>query len=1222
MKVSICTLNMHPEGWALEKEVASDMTVGRFKLLLLEEAGAPKLTASTRVLHKTATAMMSLRDEDKVKKRMVLTDPANPADAPQAQPPLQPVTIPLPKAAAAKEPSTPTKAPMPTSAKNILNIQAAAESKALARAMQSSATPAKSTAAQPAAKAVPRGGPAFLALPVEELDSSMRGRLVEFTGWRWQVSKVSEMSAGPSLKGGKSFSMAVWSQKQVMDFLVDLNGRLRETVGRSTFTPCGTLIHQVFGNTADMLENSEHGVPMCYDSVLRAANEMFELYRPLLAKWGLPETAAAIVATQKAAESHINVKEVFDLVVRASFSMTFAKDKTRASQAINHTIWTTWLMGLTNPIVITKAYVHHLALKPLECKRCSYARTIAYCEAMVQQTRHEAMVAAAKGVPKEKRRKAPERVVWIFGATGYCERELARMGYFEDAGAFKGKGSDAMSIYLIGSGIEENDSDEVWPCGEKVKVWAATYDDVAESQIPDPSMIFFFNSGLGTLESAQYEEVIPHLIDSLKHRCQPVPFVFLTSRSESEVKGETALLDVLGVAGVWTSPSEKNRRRHLRNLFSGMAGNPDIECDDNGYITAFCLLNFEERASELLEYQKNPELLLQKVSAKLAADGEPVAPGTEGDGDAVAEKVSKSPVTFWGILDLKYDPHLPPEQRVKVLETGDGRASKFSGYGAAIKDAVQSDMKMQDTIRRAVMVENKKLFHDIILENGYAHVRPDQEAFPKAYDAGLAERIKLRFNLYQDDICVLKLVNRARGAGVIPVAVSELDEKLKILLQPPEDLQAWLKQQPSNWAQTVEWGCFEEQVRHWWSNECPCFLVEQFCQSVSTEKMGMQFDGTMRVGFALMREDKDRLPPGWIDFDGGPIYVGDQEGDSSDDPKKKPVLHPWGDSRPWLGLFRPNRSMVLRISWLGGYWKLPVEPADSSDLRGRIVSVAKRGTAPVAQHHLHDVYSMLGDMVPVTFNTQDMSHNSLLKRYSSFPELGAFITTRLACSMRMRDKQKSLDVMRLAQTHISKLVGQSKQVADSYIHRNLAVFDAGHGNWTTALHGWQRSLELMPCNATTRYLIGLYHLEHKNHQACIRFIEESILLDPDFKAPYACLAVAHLQSGNYFKAVEVSESGLKRHPGVAPSSYNLGAASFAAAATLSRKGPSAHAEEIRKLRAKALENLVYARDNRSKEQAWTEEDDQMIEILSDDRKSLVYNDSLPCDGWRIVNWRP
>ena len=38
-------------------------------------------------------------------------------------------------------------------------------------------------------------------------------------------------------------------------------------------------------------------------------------------------------------------------------------------------------------------------------------------------------------------------------------------------------------------------------------------------------------------------------------------------------------------------------------------------------------------------------------------------------------------MSFWGICDIKYDPRCPVGQRVRILELGDGRSSRFSHHG-------------------------------------------------------------------------------------------------------------------------------------------------------------------------------------------------------------------------------------------------------------------------------------------------------------------------------------------------------------------------------------------------------------------------------------------------------------------------------------------------------------------------------------------------------------
>ena len=88
------------------------------------------------------------------------------------------------------------------------------------------------------------------------------------------------------------------------------------------------------------------------------------------------------------------------------------------------------------------------------------------------------------------------------------------------------------------------------------------------------------------------------------------------------------------------------------------------------------------------------------------------------------------------------------------------------------------------------------------------------------------------------------------------VGVSDfIGEVLLNLLEAPDDVDAWIRKQTTDLDRLADFGSFEEQVRHWWSNECPHFVAEQLCHSQPTAlrvgERDAEFDGTMRVGFAL-----------------------------------------------------------------------------------------------------------------------------------------------------------------------------------------------------------------------------------------------------------------------------------------------------------------------------------------------------------------------------------
>ena len=136
----------------------------------------------------------------------------------------------------------------------------------------------------------------------------------------------------------------------------------------------------------------------------------------------------------------------------------------------------------------------------------------------------------------------------------------------------------------------------------------------------------------------------------------------------------------------------------------------------------------------------------------------------------------------------------------------------------------------------------------------------------------------------------------------------------------PEDMEEWLTRKLTRGsAETfgIDWGCFEEQRRHWWSNECPFFVVETYCESVPvlSEADEKLYDGTMRVAFALRRK-----------------VVKGRQGDSSFCKHGRP---PEGE----------EPKDALELEWLGGYWKLPKDDVNSERLRERCVSAARtKGT--------------------------------------------------------------------------------------------------------------------------------------------------------------------------------------------------------------------------------------------------------------------------------------
>lgn len=561
------------------------------------------------------------------------------------------------------------------------------------------------------------------------------------------------------------------------------------------------------------------------------------------------------------------------------------------------------------------------------------------------------------------------------------------------------------------------------------------------------------------------------------------------------------------------------------------------------------------------------------------------------DDKKVASLIS---VAFWGICDIKYDPRLPVRDRVKVLEFGDGRSSRFSHHGRAIKVKFESGYCMDPVpIKRAVMVENKKFTHDIFVQEGFAHLRPATATYPRRYEPDLAERILLQLGARETAV-VLKLCNRSRGAGIVVVSAAELDRVLKLLLLPPpsgRDFKRWLEGRLPTALEPAFADNLEEQCLHWWSNECPVFVVERCCQSIPVPKdpgSNELFDGTMRVAFALYRRPRNR---------------GAEE----------------------------RTIAPLEIDWLGGYWKLPRVPmADAGEvsleeMHGRIVSsfnsVEKR-TAEVPQEQLEEIYAALTPALPAIFSNGSFGVQSIMSAYKEDKLFRAFALSRVAAAMRVTDMQKARGLFDLARTFVpaaSTFTYDEKDLPErsvsSYISRNVGVCSAMTENWRKASDEFAKSLVDLPTNSTAYYLLG--HC----HQECGRFRDgadnmiKSIALDPDFKSPYIALGNCYLKQNSMDKVLEASIACLRRHPDAPGAQFNIGQAIYHKAMS----GKVASEEMLKKGRGA----LVLAK-KRVPEQ-WTADDDKMLDFFEapDSRRSEIATEaSVPVHTWKVYGWRP
>eukprot|EP00413_Alexandrium_margalefii_P016579 CAMPEP_0204543970 /NCGR_PEP_ID=MMETSP0661-20131031/20167_1 /ASSEMBLY_ACC=CAM_ASM_000606 /TAXON_ID=109239 /ORGANISM="Alexandrium margalefi, Strain AMGDE01CS-322" /LENGTH=470 /DNA_ID=CAMNT_0051550709 /DNA_START=1 /DNA_END=1409 /DNA_ORIENTATION=+ len=351
----------------------------------------------------------------------------------------------------------------------------------------------------------------------------------------------------------------------------------------------------------------------------------------------------------------------------------------------------------------------------------------------------------------------------------------------------------------------------------------------------------------------------------------------------------------------------------------------------------------------------------------------------------------------------------------------------------------------------------------------------------------------------------------------------------------------------------VDWGCYEEQLRHWWSNECPHFVAEQFASSMLTVKDGLEYDGTMRISFVLSR----------------------RRGGSGGSPKTN-------YSNPLVEPCPPANE--LAVEWIGGYWKLPKEDVESNNIRASVISAARTaGTDYVAAPHLLEVYAAMGDSIQQLFGGSEPSPRMLSDSYSDQPELATYLTARLAIAM--RDLSRVRMALKLASSVVLKAPeGPARCSAESFLNRGYGILEAltPPYKWSDARDFFRRSVELLPTNAAALYLLGMSELELGNAKEAASIMERSLVLDLDFKAPYVNLGVAYLRLGRFDEAIEMSEALLKRHPESPQCHYHIGVACYQKAHRLEAYAASARGEgrvqELADLKVRALAELAEARE--------------------------------------------
>jgi len=807
-------------------------------------------------------------------------------------------------------------------------------------------------------------------------------------------------------------------------------------------------------------------------------------------------------------------------------------------------------------------------------------------------------------------------VIWILDATEEVEGNLVEHGFFDDIGFFEGR---PVECYIMGQNLRNyaafpgagpltetyrSLSGQRSDTKHGVHLRKFSYDDgdaLASAKKPDLVMLFCTDFPNTIADGRPHVQLPKHVLEAARGGVSRPRAAFTTNFKfwEASIKN---LTDAMGDRLVFPP---------IRSPFSSQAGDKTAEFDDNGWVVGLQNL-------EALE-----EVLQMDLRAPLAESRNP------------EEKLS---AIFWGIIDLKYDPRLPILERVKVLETGDGRSSKFSNHGAEIPRRFRAKHRLEDFAcpRFTVVSNNKKLTHDEMVIGGYKHLVPHQLCLPRVYHYSLAKEIIDGLGCGEQDVLVLKLCNRSRAAGIIPVPVDELDEVLEELLVIPDDMEEWLTRKLARGSEEtleVDWGCFEEQRRHWWSNECPFFVVETYCESVPvlSEADEKLYDGTMRVAFALRRkavkaQGRRKKDSSYYNYENPP---------AEEEPKEQ-----------------------LELEWLGGYWKLPKDDVNSDKLRERCISAARtKGTAAVRPAHLHDIYAAMGDSVQQLFSLTEPGLTGLAQKYGTeTPSLAAYLTARSAVTL--RDLSKCRQAMDLAAVQLAKCEDSlEKRFVESYVQRGYGVFEAlqapGHGSeamrWEAAMERFAASILKLPSNATAWYLKGMALLELGKPAQAIEPMQRALLLDLDFKAPYVNLGVAFLRMSRLDETIEISDALLLRHPDSPQCHYHIAVAAFLKSQLLvvQAEGDGANlseqeASEYEELRKRALQEMTLARDSEEGQRLqyrspsmspFLDEDDQIVNLLrppfsifskttSPSRRRIPFSVVMPVNvGWRFFGWR-
>lgn len=104
--------------------------------------------------------------------------------------------------------------------------------------------------------------------------------------------------------------------------------------------------------------------------------------------------------------------------------------------------------------------------------------------------------------------------------------------------------------------------------------------------------------------------------------------------------------------------------------------------------------------------------------------------------------------------------------------------------------------------------------------------------YPKQYHQDLAKQI---LNDLQAPICIIKPINALQSYGVIMVTADDLDETLRLILTPNDDIKK------------MHHRCY----KHWVTDNNDTFIVEAYAPSKTMVIDNKPYDPTMRIVFCL-----------------------------------------------------------------------------------------------------------------------------------------------------------------------------------------------------------------------------------------------------------------------------------------------------------------------------------------------------------------------------------